>query len=73
MRDRLFEYAAIYHPKVTKADQDEARRVRSKILIEPTHILARDEAEVRAKAFRQLDAEYDDKLDQVEVLVVPFA
>jgi hypothetical protein len=73
MRDKLFEYAVIYHPKVTKADTDEARRVRSRLLVEPTPILARDEAEVRAKAFRQLDEEYDEKLDQIEVLVVPFA
>jgi hypothetical protein len=73
MRDKLFEYAVLFHPPVTQDDKDWARRIRSKALILPTAILAKDEAEVRAKAFREIDAEYDDKLDQVEVLVVPFA
>jgi len=73
MRDKLFQYAVVFHPKVTKADTDEARRVRSQLLIEPTTILARDEAEVRAKAYRAIDPQYDEKLDQIEVLVVPFA
>jgi hypothetical protein len=73
MRDKLFEYAVIYHEKPTKHQTDNNVRVRSRLLVEPTAILARDEAEVKAKAYRQIDAEYDEKLDQIEVLVVPFA
>lgn len=72
-KDILFEYAIVYHGKPTKDEADRNVRVRSKLLKPITAILARDEGEVRLIAGREIPEEYLDRIDQVEVLVVPFA
>lgn len=71
-RERLFEYAIIFHGKPTKDESDRNVRVRSRLLKPITAILARDEAEVRLIAGRDIPEEYLDRVDQVEVVVVPF-
>lgn len=72
-KDTLFEYAIVFHGKPTKEEADRNARIRSKLLAGPKAILARDEEEVRVLAAREIPEEYMDRLDQVEVLVVPFA
>lgn len=71
-KDTLFEYAIVFHGKPTKDEADRNVRVRSRLLAGPKPILARDEAEVRLLAGREIPEEYLDRIDQVEVLVVPF-
>lgn len=71
-RMKLFEYAILYHGKLTKKQEDEGAQAEHRILQPPTHILARDEREVTLIAARQIPAEYQDRLDRVEIAVRPF-
>lgn len=66
----LFYYSVVYFPK-QKRDAEE--KSEPKILIEPTLVVAEDEAQVRFKATRKIPAEYENKIDQIEIYVRPFA
>lgn len=61
---KLFEYAVIYVP--TEKDKT------ATILVQPTTVLAKDPKSVEMLAAKKIPAEYDDKLDQVQVAVRPF-
>lgn len=69
---RLFKYAIIHQPKETKDAQGNDTTRPAKVLVEPTHILARDEKEAGITAARQIPDEYLDKLDEVEIALGPF-
>lgn len=71
---RLYEYAVIYAPRPMEdklAAKLEARE-KSKVLVAPTTVLADDEKEVTLRAAKQIPAEYDDKLADVQIAVRPF-
>ncbi len=70
---RLFEYAVIYHPKETSDAQGNDTTPKDELLTAPTSILASSDREVGIIAGRGIDAKYLDKLDQVEVVIRPFA
>ena len=69
---KLFEYAVLYHPHQTKEQKDRGEQAKSKLLIDVTRVLARDDKEVTLMAARAIPEEYLDKLNQVEVAVRPF-
>ncbi len=72
-KGKLFEYAILFHPKEKK---DAAGNVledkKSILVIPPTTILAGSDKEVGMIAAKSLPDEYDDKLEQVEIVVRPF-
>ncbi len=71
MPGKLFEYAALYHPKPKKVgDQDVTDP--SVVIIEPKRVVAKDPAGAGILAARDIPADYLDKLDDVEILVRPF-
>lgn len=69
---KLFEYAVLYHPKVTKDAQGNETQAPDAILVDPTTILAVDDKQVAITASRAIPESYLDKLDQVEICVRPF-
>lgn len=71
-RLQLFEYTVLYHPKATKEQVDNRKEPNSTIIVEPARILAPSAKEAGIKASRAIPAEYEDKLEDVEVLVHPF-
>lgn len=72
-KGKLFEYAAIYHPKTKKdAAGNEMESKKSILVIHPTHVIATNDKEVAMIAARALGEEYVDKLDDVEIQVRPF-
>lgn len=71
-RGQLFEYAVLYHPKPTKDPAGNDTTPKSTLVIAPATVLAVDEKEVGLKVARLIPADYDDKLDLVEVIVRPF-
>lgn len=71
-RGRLFEYAVLYHPKQKKDNAGNDITPKSEMIVEPTRVLAENEKEVGIKASRAVPATYDEKLDDVEILVRPF-
>jgi len=66
---KLFKIAAIYLPK---NDEGEVINADCKIIIKPDCILAKDAETAGMKVIRQIPAEYEEKLDEVEVVVGPF-
>lgn len=69
---KLFEYAVIHNPKATKDAQGNDTTKAATLIVEPTHIVAKDEKEVAMRGARAIPEDYLDKLDEVEVLVRPF-
>lgn len=65
---KIFEYAIILHP-TRKAKEDGAP---SKLVKEPTCILASDQNAALVLAARAIPEDLLDKLDRVEVAVRPF-
>jgi len=66
---KLFTVAAIYKPKNEKGVLIEKD---CKVIIKPDFILSKDEKTAGMKMIRKIPAEYEEKLDDVEVLVRPF-
>ncbi len=69
---KLFEFAVVHHGRVTKAQEEQGQRPESKLLVEPTRILARDEREALLTAAREIPVEFISRLDEVDVLIRPF-
>ena len=74
MKKRLFQYAVLWHPKEDKqmAGGTTIPAESSKIITELTTVLAQDEKSVGILAAKKIPDEYNDSLDQIEILVRPF-
>lgn len=68
VKERLFEYALIWHPNKEQSKDGQ----RSKIVLEPKLVLGADDKSVGMKAIKAIPAEYDEQLEQIEVVVKPF-
>jgi hypothetical protein len=71
-RDKLYQYAVIYHPKATKDQADIGERPKSELVTDITTILAGSEQEVGVLAARTIDDKYLARLADVEILIRPF-
>lgn len=67
---KLFEYAIIYVP--TSKNKDKEPDKKAKIVKERTTILAKDEKSAGMVATRAIPTEYDDCLDDIQVVVRAF-
>ena len=70
---KLFEFAVLYHPKVVKDALGNETQGPDAIVQVPEYVLTKDDKEVAIRAARAIPDIYLDKLDQVEILVRPFA
>ena len=68
MRKSLFEYAILWHPTEKQISDGES----SKVLVEKTTVLAKDNQTAARMAAMKIPQEYAEQLDQVEVIVRPF-
>jgi len=66
----LFEYAILRHPKPPSKDEHAPA---SELVVEPTYVLANNQDEAAMKAARAIPDSHADHLDEVEVLIRPFA
>jgi hypothetical protein len=73
MQKRLFAYAVLYHPKPKKQKDGEEIALASEIVQDPKWVLAANPDQVSILAARAIPEKYLDDLDQVEILVSPFA
>lgn len=73
MAAKLFEYVVLHHPKTVKDAQGNETQAADAIVVPVTHVLAKNEQEVGMRAARMIPEEYVGKLDEVEILVRPFA
>jgi hypothetical protein len=70
-KGKLYTYAVLYHPKVIKDVAANDIQQKSEILIQPTSVLAVDDAEIKIIASRAIPETYIDKLEQVEIVIRP--
>lgn len=72
-KGKLFEYAVIYHPKEKKAADGTPLDEKKSIIVQDiTRILATSDKEVAMLAAKAIPDEYNDKLEQVEIVIRPF-
>ena len=69
---KLFEFAVLFHPKLTKAEQDAGDHSKSELIVDVTRVLAKSDKEAAMKAARAIPEKYADKLDRVEIAIRPF-
>jgi len=69
MKQRLFQFAVLFHEKIEKASKEE---VKSKEILGIKTILATDEKVALLQIAKQIPDEYSDKLQDVEILIRPF-
>ena len=65
---KLFQTAILFHPN----EEELKNGVNTKMVKEPTFVLAKDDKSAAMKANLEIPAEYHEKLDQIEILVVNF-
>lgn len=68
MRSRIFQYAVLLHPTEEQVDKG----VKSKMIVEPTIILANDQNSANMAAVMAIPSEYKEQLDQIEIALRPF-
>lgn len=73
MASKLFEYAVIHHPKIVKDAQGNETQGADTLVVDVTRVLAKNEQEVAMRAARAVPESYVEKLDEVEIVVRPFA
>lgn len=71
-RQKLFEYAVLYHPRSTKKQDEDGTVPETQILVAPKTILGYDDKTVGMRAVREVPDEYAEKLDRVEIIIRPF-
>ena len=70
MKQRLFQFAVLFHEKIEKANNKE--ETKSKEIIGIKTILATDEKVALLQIAKQIPDEYQDKLQDIEILIRPF-
>lgn len=73
-KGKLFEYAILYHPKEKKDAAGNPTESKASVVVKaPTTLVAVKEEQVAILAAREIPQEYLDKLEDVEILIRPFA
>lgn len=70
-KGKLFEYAVLFHPKRTKDNVDAGTHPKSSVLVSPTVVVGQD-TEIPMIAARAIPEAYQDKLEDIEIVVRPF-
>jgi hypothetical protein len=72
-RGKVFEYAIIYHPKEKRDAAGNPLDNKKSILVQDlARVLAVTDKEVAMLAAKAIPDEYNDKLDDVEIVIRPF-
>ncbi|MHA1966571.1 MAG: hypothetical protein ACW964_02090 [Candidatus Hodarchaeales archaeon] len=64
----MYQYAILWHPN----KDEEKKGKKSKIVVDPTTILASDERVAQMIVIKAIPEEYEDKLEQLDVAIRPF-
>ena len=72
-KGKVFEYVVIYHPKEKKdAAGNPTETKKSIIVTDVQRVLATSDKEVGMLAAKAIPDEYNDKLEDVEIVIRPF-
>lgn len=67
-KQKLFQYAVIWHPN----EKEVKDGLTSKMLVELSTVLAKDQNELTMRAAMSIPNEYKEQLSQIEIVVRPF-
>lgn len=70
MQKKLFQFAVLYHEKVDKGNNKE--EINSQIIVQPETIMAVDEKVALLQIAKKIPDTYQEKLQDVEILLRPF-
>lgn len=73
MMATLYEYTVVHHPRVMKDAQGNETQGPDTVVVDVERVMAKNEGEVAIRAARRIPEQYTEKLDEVEILVRPFA
>ena len=65
---KLFQYAVIWNP--SEAQEEEGKK--ATLIVELTTVLASNEKSIGLKAAKAIPDEYDEELDQIDIVIKPF-
>jgi len=68
MKKILFQYAVLWHP----TNEQSKEGVESKMITAPSNILGKSEKSTVMEITMDINKEYKNQLDQVEILIRPF-
>ena len=68
---KLFEYVVLHHEKTEDAGKG-VTEVNTKVIVEPTTILEKDDKIASMKIVRTLDESLMDDFENVEIVIRPF-
>ena len=68
-KSKVFQYMVLWHPTEKQVKEES---LKSKVIVELTTLLSKDQNSAQMSAAMQIPAEYKEMLDQVEVVVRPF-
>jgi hypothetical protein len=66
----LYQAAVLWHPD--ENNEEQYQKEKTKVLIEPHFLLAKNDKSAAYKLSKQIPEEYLEEIDQVEILVRPF-
>jgi len=68
---QLFQFAIVFNPTMDPQSKKKEQE-KPTLLHDITTVLAKDDSEAKILASKSIPAEYEDRLEEVDVIVVPF-
>jgi hypothetical protein len=65
---KLYQFAILWHPNKEQKEKE----AKTKLVVEPTTILASNDQVAQMMAVKQIPEEYSDQLDQIDIAIRPF-
>lgn len=70
MKKKLFQYAILYHELIQEPGKTDV--INTQLIVPPTTILAINDQVARVAAAQKIPAGYEEKLEQLEILIGAF-
>jgi hypothetical protein len=65
---KLYQFAILWHPNKEQKEKE----VKTKLVVEPTTILASNDQVAQMMAVKAIPEEYTEQLDQIDIAIRPF-
>jgi hypothetical protein len=72
MKKQLFEYCVLFHKPIKTESTSAVTEVETEMIIAPKTGLAKNEKDMVFKITREIDKEYAEDPDNIEIIVRPF-
>ena len=73
MAQVYYEYIILHHPAVSQREREDGVKKPSQVIKELNYMLAEDSKTVGLRAAREIPTEFIENLEEVEIIIRPFA